>query len=247
MAAPQMQQAASDDHIQLKRRFADFLETTFPTPEDPQWTYANGLAALYTSDDGAEAGKAAAPQLDAATLVSRRLMVAEHHLRAFDEGLLNRVLSTPSACLPAFEEALRDLVRSGRDPTLAKLVSDQDTVVHVGLKGDFGRHELSPRDLDASCLNKLVCVFGIVTKCSLVRPKVSGHHDRMSAGVTSACAGMFSSSALLRSNHPAAHGDVCMAVNLGTNLSLEMLVWLCYHEALLTEQPRLDFDAKKPC
>lgn len=42
----------------------------------------------------------------------------------------------------------------------------------VGFEGSFGRNLVSPRQLVASYLTKLVCVEGIVTKCSLVRPKV---------------------------------------------------------------------------
>lgn len=44
--------------------------------------------------------------------------------------------------------------------------------VHVGFKGTFGQHSLTPRNLNSRFLNKLVCLDGIVTKCSLVRPKV---------------------------------------------------------------------------
>ncbi len=156
-----VQQQSSDEHIQLKRRFADFLERDYPTNEDPSWNYGKALASLYVHpDDGKDA-----------QLVARRLMIAEHHLREFDSSLLQRLLTSPAQCLPAFEEALRDFIKSGRDGTLSKLLTDDDTI-HIGLKGDFGKHEVSPRDLDSTCLGKLVCVFGIVTKCSLVRPKV---------------------------------------------------------------------------
>ncbi len=169
------QQQNSDDHIQLKRRFADFLEHPFPTPDEPQWSYGAALGEqLYTIDDKGDA-----------QLLSRRLLVAEHHLRAFDEPLLQRVLGEPALCIPAFEEALRELIRSGRDAYLPKLLAEDD-VLHVGLKGDFGRNEVSPRDLCSEHLGKLVCVFGIVTKCSLVRPKVGimvWHH-----GVKACCA-----------------------------------------------------------
>jgi DNA replication licensing factor MCM3 len=40
------------------------------------------------------------------------------------------------------------------------------------LEGAFGAHQVSPRELSASLLRQLVCVEGIVTKCSLIRPKV---------------------------------------------------------------------------
>ncbi len=156
-----VQQQSSDDHIQLRRRFADFLEREYPTSEDPNWSYTKALGALYTQADDSKDMQ----------LVSRRLVVAEHHLREFDESLLQRLLDAPAQCIPAFEEALRELIKSGADPVLSKLLTD-DEVVRIGLKGDLGRHEVSPRDLDSSCLGKLVCVFGIVTKCSLVRPKV---------------------------------------------------------------------------
>ena len=155
------EQENSEVRIQLKRRFADFLERDFEMPDDSNWNYAKGLRDLYTADDDGKASK----------LISRRLMINEHHLRAFDESLLQRLLQHPTECLPAFEDALREFVKSGADPTLNKLLQERDEI-HIGLKGDFGRAELSPRQLTAGVLNQMVCLFGIVTKCSLVRPKV---------------------------------------------------------------------------
>jgi len=152
---------ASDDRIQLKRRFADFLERDYGNSEDAHWSYAKGLADLYTTDEEGKANK----------LVSRRLLISDHHLREFDESLLQRLLQHPSECLPAFEDALKEFIRGGADPTLLKLLGETDEI-HVGLKGDFGRHEVSPRELTSAYLGQLVCLFGIVTKCSLVRPKL---------------------------------------------------------------------------
>lgn len=71
-----------DARIQLKRNFADFLEREFSTPDSPQWTY--GLEGLRELCE--QAGDASDPK--APRLVSRRLMVSEHHLREFDENLL---------------------------------------------------------------------------------------------------------------------------------------------------------------
>lgn len=180
--AAQVVQQSSDEHIQLKRRFADFLDRDYPSNEDPTWSYTKALQALYTTadDDGKDV-----------KLVGKRLVVAEHHLREFDPALLQRLLDSPAICLPALEEALRDLLKNGRDPTLTKLLTTTDTELRVGLKGDFGRNEVSPRELDSSRLNKLVCVFGIITKCSLVRPKVQymgGESSNIPNSVLCTCA-----------------------------------------------------------
>lgn len=43
---------------------------------------------------------------------------------------------------------------------------------HQGFDGAFGQNHVSPRGLSSRKLAQLVCVEGIVTKCSLVRPKV---------------------------------------------------------------------------
>ena len=37
----------------------------------------------------------------------RRVLVFEHHLREFDESLLQRLLRHPTECVPAFEDALK--------------------------------------------------------------------------------------------------------------------------------------------
>lgn len=130
--------ALDDDvRIQLKRSFADFLEHPFPTPDDPEWSYKNSLGkgadGLYTTapEDGASEKE---PKL-----LTRRLMIAEHHLRQYDERLLVRMLKQPTECIPAFEDAVRELART--DAALTKLLRERDEI-HVGLKGDFGRYEV---------------------------------------------------------------------------------------------------------
>ncbi|OWA51644.1 DNA replication licensing factor Mcm3 [Hypsibius exemplaris] len=42
----------------------------------------------------------------------------------------------------------------------------------IGLSGSFGARHVSPRTLNARLLGGMVCIEGIVTKCSLVRPKI---------------------------------------------------------------------------
>ena len=48
----------------------------------------------------------------------------------------------------------------------------QQQSIQIGFQGSIGNHHVSPRELLSGLLCHLVCVEGIVTKCSLVQPKV---------------------------------------------------------------------------
>uniref|UniRef100_A0A4W6CCB7 DNA replication licensing factor MCM3 n=1 Tax=Lates calcarifer TaxID=8187 RepID=A0A4W6CCB7_LATCA len=69
--------------------------------------------------------------------------------------------------LLAFQRALKDVVASV-DATYAKQYEE----FFVGLEGSFGSKHVTPRTLTSRLLSSMVCVEGIITKCSLVRPKV---------------------------------------------------------------------------
>jgi DNA replication licensing factor MCM3 len=94
--------------------------------------------------------------------------VPNHRLRAWNEGLQRQLLQHPAEYLPGFQDAIRDYIAKN-DATRALVA---DTEVFVGISGEFGALELSPRELSSAQLGKLVKVYGIVTKCSLVRPKL---------------------------------------------------------------------------
>lgn len=78
-------------------------------------------------------------------------------------GLLNRAFEE----LPAFHRALKEFVNSV-DVNFAKSKEE----LFVGFEGSFGSKHVSPRTLTSRYLGNMVCVEGIVTKCSLVQPKV---------------------------------------------------------------------------
>uniref|UniRef100_A0A671PUS7 DNA replication licensing factor MCM3 n=1 Tax=Sinocyclocheilus anshuiensis TaxID=1608454 RepID=A0A671PUS7_9TELE len=78
-----------------------------------------------------------------------------------------RLLNNAFEELLAFQHALKDLVAS-IDATYAK----QHEEFFIGLEGSFGSKHVSPRTLTSRLLGSMVCLDGIVTKCSLVRPKV---------------------------------------------------------------------------
>lgn len=78
-------------------------------------------------------------------------------------GILNNTFEE----LQAFQRALKEFAAEC-DPAFAK----QHEQFFVGFEGSFGSRHVSPRTLTAHLLGKMVCVEGIVTKCSLIRPKV---------------------------------------------------------------------------
>ena len=98
-----------------------------------------------------------------------RLMLSLDDLRSFDAELTRSLMRRPAEYLPPFEEALREVVQQ-QDPSFAK--TQPLTALRIGVQGSFGAHHVSPRGLTAPLLNSLVCVEGIVTKCTTVRPKV---------------------------------------------------------------------------
>lgn len=68
---------------------------------------------------------------------------------------------------PAYMHKLAD-----KDKAMRAASVESDARLHVGFEGSFGHHLVSPRGLSAAFVTQLVAVEGIVTKCSIVRPKV---------------------------------------------------------------------------
>uniref|UniRef100_A0A6Q2ZFS9 DNA replication licensing factor MCM3 n=1 Tax=Esox lucius TaxID=8010 RepID=A0A6Q2ZFS9_ESOLU len=97
-----------------------------------------------------------------------RLIVNINELRRRNEKRAKALLKDAFSELGAFQRALKDLVAS-IDATYAKQFEE----FHVGFEGSFGTKHVSPRTLTSRYLGNLVCVEGIVTKCSLVRPKIT--------------------------------------------------------------------------
>jgi len=97
----------------------------------------------------------------------RRLVVNINDLRKKNPQRANGLLSSAFEELPAFQRALKEFV-AAVDSTYAKSKEE----LFIGFEGSFGSKHVSPRTLNARNLGNLLCCEGIVTKCSLVRPKV---------------------------------------------------------------------------
>ncbi|KAL1567464.1 DNA replication licensing factor MCM3 2 [Salvia divinorum] len=100
---------------------------------------------------------------------SRRCVINLAHFYHHREGmdLARRLLQTPSEHMQPLCDAVTDMVRSMN----AKYLKEGEQVL-VGLDGPFVSRRVTPRDLLSGFIGSMVCVEGIVTKCSLVRPKV---------------------------------------------------------------------------
>lgn len=102
-------------------------------------------------------------------LDKRRLIVNIDDLRDYRSDYALGLLREPVDYLPAFDTALCNIVERVHDREKHDI---EGKTYHIGLSGSFGDHHISPRNLRASQLSKMISLEGIVTRCSLVRPKM---------------------------------------------------------------------------
>ncbi|KAK4505490.1 hypothetical protein PRZ48_003453 [Zasmidium cellare] len=100
----------------------------------------------------------------------RRLTVSideiRNHSREMSDGLLNQ----PFDWSQAFDRALFNIVQTLRNRATQPV--DEEQMYYCAYIGSFGEYACNPRTLSSQYLNHMVSLEGIVTKCSLVRPKV---------------------------------------------------------------------------
>ncbi|KAK3630227.1 MCM DNA helicase complex subunit [Elasticomyces elasticus] len=100
----------------------------------------------------------------------RRLTVSIDEIRAHNRELADGLLNQPFDFSQAFDRALKDVVKTlGNRPAHE---TAEETVYYCAYIGSFGEYACNPRTLSSHYLNHMVSLEGIVTKCSLVRPKV---------------------------------------------------------------------------
>lgn len=98
---------------------------------------------------------------------SRRLIVNINDLRRKNPARAASLLNNAFEEQLAFSRALKDVVMSNQSR-----YTKTDDDFFVGFEGSFGNRHVTPRSLTCQFLGNLVCVEGIATKVSLVRPKV---------------------------------------------------------------------------
>lgn len=102
-----------------------------------------------------------------------RLTVSLDEIREFDREFWLGLLNSPADFLPACERALRDTVLTIYDPNDSRFDHmDENQQFYLSFKGSLGDHHVSPRSITSNHISKMVSVEGIVTRASLVRPKI---------------------------------------------------------------------------
>jgi DNA replication licensing factor MCM3 len=107
---------------------------------------------------------------------NKRLVINLDSLRDFNENLAKILLRNPLKLIPLFEnnlqeqtnEALDDIKQKGQNTIRDNL----STRYRVTFEGTFGKNMISPRGLTSELVNQLVCIQGIVTRMSIVKPKL---------------------------------------------------------------------------
>ncbi|PFH58168.1 hypothetical protein XA68_14072 [Ophiocordyceps unilateralis] len=100
----------------------------------------------------------------------RRLNVNLDYVRNHSAEMAKGIVEQPFDWSSAFNYALKKIVE-----TIPQARPDQtarDVLYHCAWAGSFGLNACSPRTLSSHHLNHMISIEGIVTKCSLVRPKV---------------------------------------------------------------------------
>ncbi|OJJ47713.1 hypothetical protein ASPZODRAFT_1758104 [Penicilliopsis zonata CBS 506.65] len=100
----------------------------------------------------------------------RRLIVSIDEIRAHNRELADGLLTSPFDYSQAFDRALKEVVKTL--PNRPSKETADDVSYYCAYIGAFGEFSCNPRTLGSSHLNRMISLEGIVTKCSLVRPKI---------------------------------------------------------------------------
>lgn len=111
-------------------------------------------------------------------ILPQRITISLDDLREFNRDAWIGILTQPAYFIPPAERALTEIASTLEDAqVIRKNGSNTDKIAankpwKLAFKGSFGAHSLTPRTLNSQFLNKLVSIEGIVTRTSLVRPKL---------------------------------------------------------------------------
>lgn len=117
-------------------------------------------------DDEEDQGKYSQLVNDMVAEKNTRLMVNINDLRSKNPTRAQSLLNNAFEELLAFQKALKEYV-SRSDSEFTK-----NNDFFIAFEGSFGNNHVTPRTLTSRYLGNLVCCEGIVTRCSLINPKI---------------------------------------------------------------------------
>jgi DNA replication licensing factor MCM3 len=100
----------------------------------------------------------------------RRLVVSIDEIRVRNAELAEGLLQQPFDYAQAFDRALKEVIKTL--PNTTPKQTNDEVMYYCAFSGSFGQYACNPRTLSSAYLNRMVSLEGIVTRCSLVRPKV---------------------------------------------------------------------------
>eukprot|EP00051_Salpingoeca_urceolata_P035650 m.30792 g.30792 ORF g.30792 m.30792 type:complete len:944 (+) comp9555_c0_seq1:108-2939(+) len=134
-----------DEVAAFKRHFLDFIES-----EEHGGDYTQKIHKMV--DKG-----------------QQRVVFDLDHFRAYTaEPLAHRLLREPLDHVQALQLAVKETV----DTVNSEYSKAMNGSFFAGFEGSFGANQVTPRGLSARLLGQMVCLEGIVSKCSLIHPKV---------------------------------------------------------------------------
>jgi DNA replication licensing factor MCM3 len=140
------QPVVDDDQMRDRSRvFEEFLDS-----DSPIYNYKDDIHRMLRMDQ-------------------TRLIVNIDDLRDYKREFADGLLKQPVDFIPAFDLALLNVIQRVYDPEKHEIETKS---YRVGFSGSFGDHHVSPRTLHAAQLSKMISLEGIITRCSLVRPKM---------------------------------------------------------------------------
>lgn len=156
MAAVDLSTPSGGQQSELMRRFTAFLDS-----DNGRGALATRIQQMVSPPDEETVRSDQLP---------KRLIVSIDELRDFDPELANDLVHRPIDHLPVFERTMHDLITGIRQD----LALDRRKLseYRIGLDGAFGSRHVSPRGLNATLVGGVVYVEGIVTRASLVRPRL---------------------------------------------------------------------------
>ena len=89
--------------------------------------------------------------------------------------LVQQILNQPVQNLNIIRDTLRSSIKEGIDSDISKAkakIFEKERPLAISIEGNFGKYHTTPRGLTAPLLHKLVNIQVIVTRCSLVNPKL---------------------------------------------------------------------------